>query len=134
MPLTLDLLRKTQVGYAAGASTYLEVLEAQRTLRQVQTEYLQALVGTRLSEATLESAFGATLPAALTGSVNPSGAAMAPDVAAPGTVPENTIPNIESVPLNPSSSDLPATGANATGANATNANATNANASAQGGR
>ncbi len=56
VPLTLDLLRKTQIGYTAGASTYLEVLEAQRTLRQVQTEYLQALVGTRTSEAALESA------------------------------------------------------------------------------
>ena len=42
VPLTLDLLRKTQIGYTSGASTYLEVLEAQRTLRQVQTEYLQA--------------------------------------------------------------------------------------------
>lgn len=113
VPLTLDLLRKTQIGYASGASTYLEVLEAQRTLRQVQTEYLQALVGTRLSEATLESAFGATLPASFTNIVNPSGAATPPDVAAPGTVPENTIPNVESVPLDPSSSDLPATGANA---------------------
>ena len=124
VPLTLDLLRKMQIGYASGASTYLEVLEAQRTLRQVQTEYLQALVGTRLSEATLESAFGATLPTAFTGSVNPSGAATPPDVAAPRTVPENTIPNVESLPLNPLSSDLPAT----------NANATNANASTEGGR
>jgi Outer membrane protein len=42
VPQTLDLLRKTQVGFAQGASSYLEVLEAQRTLRQVQTEYLQA--------------------------------------------------------------------------------------------
>jgi outer membrane protein TolC len=56
VPLTLDLLPKTQIGYAQGASTYLEVLDAQRTLRQVQTEYLQALVGTRTSEAALESA------------------------------------------------------------------------------
>ena len=80
--LTLDLLRKTQIGYESGASTYLEVLEAQRTLRQVQTEYLQALVGTRLNEATLESALGAALPSSLTGSVNPSGAATPPDVAA----------------------------------------------------
>ncbi len=113
VPLTLDLLRKTQIGYAAGASTYLEVLEAQRTLRQVQTEYLQALVGTRLNEATLESAFGATLPPSLTGIVNPSGAATPPDVAAPGTVPESVIPENPSPPLNPLSSDLPATNSNA---------------------
>ena len=113
VPLTLDLLRKTQIGYTAGASTYLEVLEAQRTLRQVQTEYLQALVGTRASEATLESALGATLPANFTGIVNPSSAATPPDVAAPGTIPENTIPNIQSQPLNPSSANLPANNATA---------------------
>ncbi len=69
VPLTLDLLRKTQIGYNAGASTYLEVLEAQRTLRQVQTEYLQALVGVRSGEAALESAIGAALPAKLTGTL-----------------------------------------------------------------
>ena len=109
VPLTLDLLRKTQVGYAAGASTYLEVLEAQRTLRQVQTEYLQALVGTRLSEATLESAFGATLPAALTGINNPSGASTPPGMAAPGTVPEGTFPPNTVEPIT-----LPSTTASAT--------------------
>jgi cobalt-zinc-cadmium efflux system outer membrane protein len=96
VPLTLDLLRKTQVGYAAGASTYLEVLEAQRTLRQVQTEYLQALVGTRTSEAALESALGATPSADVLAGVanrpivNPTGAAVLPGVAAPGTVPQDT--------------------------------------------
>ena len=109
VPLTLDLLRKTQIGYASGASTYLEVLEAQRTLRQVQTEYLQALVGTRLSEATLESALGATLPASFVGIVNPSAAATPPDVAAPGTVPPNPIPRVESPILDAPLSDLPAT-------------------------
>lgn len=62
VPQTLDLLRKTQVGYAAGASTYLEVLEAQRAARQIQTEYLQALVGARTGEAALESALGSSLP------------------------------------------------------------------------
>lgn len=56
VPLTLDLLRKTQIGYAQGASTYLEVLEAQRTLRQVQTEYLQALVATQTGETALDAA------------------------------------------------------------------------------
>ena len=56
LPLTLDLLRKTQIGYAQGASTYLEVLEAQRTLRQLQTEYLQALVGVQTGENALDAA------------------------------------------------------------------------------
>ena len=112
VPQTLDLLRKTQVGYAQGASTYLEVLDAQRTLRQVQTEYLQALVGTRTGEAALESALGAAPPAGLTGSLlNPSGAAALPGTAAPGTVPEGTIPPNPTLPLNPPSSNLPGTNA-----------------------
>jgi len=102
VPQTLDLLRKTQIGYAQGASTYLEVLDAQRTLRQVQTEYLQALVGTRTSEAALESAFGAAPPASVTGVItNPSGANVPPGTAAPGTVPEGTIPPNTVEPLNP---------------------------------
>lgn len=69
IPNAVDLLRKTQVGYGAGASTYLEVLEAQRTLRQVQAEYLQALVGTRANETALESALGAAPPAVFLGAV-----------------------------------------------------------------
>ena len=56
LPLALDLLRKTQVGYAQGASTYLEVLEAQRAVRQLQTEYLQALVGVQTDENALDAA------------------------------------------------------------------------------
>ena len=102
VPQTLDLLRKTQIGYAQGASTYLEVLEAQRTLRQVQTEYLQALVGTRTQEAALEGALGATPSADVLGNLsNPTGASTPPGVAAPGTVPEGTIPPNTVVPLNP---------------------------------
>lgn len=107
VPLTLDLLRKTQIGYAQGASTYLEVLDAQRTLRAVQTEYLQALVGTRTGEAQLESALGATPPADLLSAItNPTGASTPPGVAAPGTIPEgtippNTVPPI-AIPSNPS--------------------------------
>ena len=113
VPQMLDLLRKTQIGYAAGASTYLEVLEAQRTLRAVQAEYLQALVGVRTSEAQLESALGATPPENLLGAIdNPQGASTPPGVAAPGTVPQGTIPPVEQPPLNPPSVDLPATNAN----------------------
>lgn len=109
VPLTLELLRKTQIGYAAGASTYLEVLDAQRTLRQVQTEYLQALVGTRTSEAQLESALGATPSADVPGNLsNPMGASTPPGVAAPGTVPQGTIPPIQQEPLSPPSSTVPA--------------------------
>ena len=109
VPQTLDLLRKTQIGYAAGASTYLEVLDAQRTLRQVQTEYLQALVGTRTQEAALESALGATPPAALLGGiVNPTGAAAPPGTAAPGTVPADTIPPNTVAPINPAGAPLTA--------------------------
>ena len=110
VPLTLDLLRKSQIGYAAGASTYLEVLEAQRTLRAVQTEYLQALVGTRTSEAQLESALGANAPANLVGGLaNPAGPDAPPGVAAPGTLPPNTIPPVENPPLNPPGLNLPGT-------------------------
>ncbi len=101
VPLSVELLRKTQVGYAQGASTYLEVLEAQRTLRQVQTDYLQALVGTRTGEAQLESALGATPSADVMGLTNPTGPQTPPGVAAPGTLPEGTIPPNPVAPLNP---------------------------------
>lgn len=91
VPQTLDLLRKTQLGYAAGASTYLEVLEAQRATRQVQTEYLQALVGVRAGEADLEAALG-TDYVAPTGAIdNPDNLTAPPDVAAPGTVPDGVV-------------------------------------------
>lgn len=50
------LLRKTQIGYTQGASTYFEVLEAQRTLRGFQSEYLQALVGVQIGETALDAA------------------------------------------------------------------------------
>lgn len=56
VPLTLELLRKSQIGYAEGASTYLEVLEAQRALRQIQTEYLQTLVGLQDAQTALDAA------------------------------------------------------------------------------
>ncbi len=99
VPLAVELLRKTQIGYAAGASTYLEVLEAQRALRQTQTEYLQALAGARRGETALESALGATPPADLTGVLsNPAGAATPPGVAAPGTVPGGTVPPATTAP------------------------------------
>lgn len=92
MPQTLELLRKTQIGYAEGASTYLEVLEAQRATKQVQTEYLQALAGVRTGEADLESALG-TDYAVPSGAINnPNNLDTPPGVAAPGTVPDNVVP------------------------------------------
>lgn len=107
VPQTLDLLRKTQIGYAQGASSYLEVLDAQRTLRAVQTEYLQALVGTRTSEAQLESAFGATPPAGLISPLsNPQGAAAPPGTAVPGTIPQSVIPSNTVAPLDPAGAPL----------------------------
>ena len=102
VPETLDLLRKTQIGYAAGASTFLEVLEAQRAARQIQTEYLQALVGVRTGEAALESAFGASVPAGFGIGViaNPGAPATPAGVAAPGTLPPNATTPTTAVPLN----------------------------------
>jgi outer membrane protein TolC len=102
LPQTIDLLRKTQIGFAAGASTYLEVLEAQRTTRQVQTEYLQALVGAQTQQIALESVLGSNLPSSISGTlINPGGAEAPPGTAAPGTVPGGTIPPNTVAPLNP---------------------------------
>ena len=101
VPQSLDLLRKTQIGYAQGASTFLEVLDAQRAARQTQTEYLQALVGVNTSETALQAAFGAQLPANLTGALsNPTGANAPDGTAAPGTLPEGTIPPVQTEPIN----------------------------------
>ncbi len=92
LPQTLDLLRKTQIGYAAGASTYLEVLEAQRATKQVQTEYLQALAGVRSGEANLENALGADYVVPSGAVNNPEILAVPPGVAALGTVPNDLVP------------------------------------------
>jgi multidrug efflux system outer membrane protein len=72
VPQTLELLRKTRIGFDAGASTYLEVLEAQRTLRSVQAEYLEALVGVRTSQIELERASGVTLLSTTSTSTTPT--------------------------------------------------------------
>ncbi len=49
-------------GYKAGANSYLEVLEAQRTLRSVKTEYYAALADHNKALAQLEWATGADAP------------------------------------------------------------------------
>jgi cobalt-zinc-cadmium efflux system outer membrane protein len=71
VPQTMDLLRKTQIGFEQGASSYLEVLEAQRTARQVQGEYLQATMGLRLEELALEAAVGGGASSTSILTVNP---------------------------------------------------------------
>ena len=91
VPLALDLLRKTQIGYAEGASTYLEVLEAQRAVKQIRTEYLQALVGVQTGQADLESALGSDLILSPGAIDNPDNLQAPPDVAAPGTVPADVV-------------------------------------------
>lgn len=58
------LAEMAQKGYQAGATGYLEVLEAQRTLRSVRTEYYTALADYQRALAQLEWAVGTDLPAA----------------------------------------------------------------------
>jgi cobalt-zinc-cadmium efflux system outer membrane protein len=53
-----QLAAKAQEGYARGASGYLDVLEAQRTLRSTRTEYFSALSGYQKALAQLEWAAG----------------------------------------------------------------------------
>ena len=89
VPQTLDLLRKTQIGYAAGASTYLEVLEAQRAIKQIQTEYLQALAGVQTGQADLESALGTDYDAPIGAINNPDSLDAPPGLAAAGTLPND---------------------------------------------
>jgi cobalt-zinc-cadmium efflux system outer membrane protein len=53
-----ELARMARVGYEKGATSYLEVLEAQRTLRSVKTAYYTALADQAKSIAQLEWAAG----------------------------------------------------------------------------
>jgi cobalt-zinc-cadmium efflux system outer membrane protein len=92
VPQTLELLRKTQIGFDAGASTYLEVLEAQRTLRAVQAEYLQALAGVRISEAQLESALGAEPQSVLNATRHPQAGSTPEGMAQPVEVAPKVVP------------------------------------------
>ncbi len=56
-----QLADMAQKGYKAGATNYLEVLEAQRTLKAVRTEYYAALADYHKSLAQLEWATGVSL-------------------------------------------------------------------------
>jgi len=52
------LLESTRNGYRLGETTLLNVLEAQRTYRSVQTEYIEALISNAIALAQLEKATG----------------------------------------------------------------------------
>jgi cobalt-zinc-cadmium efflux system outer membrane protein len=56
-----ELAQMAQTGYEKGATSYLEVLEAQRTLRNIKTEYYTALADHAKSIAQLEWATGSGL-------------------------------------------------------------------------
>jgi cobalt-zinc-cadmium efflux system outer membrane protein len=58
VPHTERLVQTIQRGFDAGASTMLDVLDAQRTLRSVQTEYRQAIADYLQALAELEWATG----------------------------------------------------------------------------
>ncbi len=55
------LAQMTTIGYQEGAMTYLEVLEARRTMRTINAEYLAALGNYRIALAQLEWATGTNL-------------------------------------------------------------------------
>ena len=57
-----ELLDMTQTGYDRGASTYLEVLDAENTYRSEQADYYRALADFDIALATLERAVGGKLP------------------------------------------------------------------------
>lgn len=57
-----ELLDMAQLGYQHGATSYLELLDAQRVYREEQTNFLRAQVNYRLALATLQQAVGGCLP------------------------------------------------------------------------
>ncbi len=72
LPRTQELLLATRAGFESGLSSFLEVLEAQRLVRQTQTEYLSALFDTTRARISLDRALGAVPGLA------PSGSATSP--------------------------------------------------------
>ena len=62
-----ELLDMAQTGYEKGASSYLEVLDAQQLLRSEQTEYTRALAAFNIARADVQRALGGTLPSAVNG-------------------------------------------------------------------
>lgn len=56
------LLDASRTGFQAGQYSVIQVLEAQRTFRQVQTDYLNAVADCAIARAELDRATGAALP------------------------------------------------------------------------
>ena len=57
-----ELLEMLRVGYGRGASSYLELLDAQRTWHVEQTDYVRAITAYNAVLATLRRAVGGALP------------------------------------------------------------------------
>ncbi len=57
-----ELLTMAQIGYAQGATTYLELLDAQLVYRTEQTDYTRALADYNIALAALQRAVGGQLP------------------------------------------------------------------------
>lgn len=57
-----ELLSMAQIGYARGANSYLELLDAQTVYRTEQADYARALAAWNTARADLERAVGGTLP------------------------------------------------------------------------
>lgn len=57
-----DLLDMAQTGYQHGATTYLELLDAQQVYRTEQTEYARALADYNIARSALQRAVGGVLP------------------------------------------------------------------------
>src|SRR5207237_1634313 len=77
------LYEMAQIGYREGASSYLDLLDAQQVLRTALTNYLHALAAYQAAEAALERALGQPLPAPLSSTPAPY---------APPTIPLPTLP------------------------------------------
>lgn len=58
-----ELLEMAQIGYERGASSSIELLDAQQLYRAEQTEYARSLAGYHIAWAALRRAAGGTLPA-----------------------------------------------------------------------
>ena len=58
LPRTQELLRATRAGFDTGLTSFLEVLETQRVVRQAQTEYLNALFEANRARIALDQALG----------------------------------------------------------------------------
>ena len=61
LPLTGETLSKTQIGYEQGKFSYLDVLDAQRTLFEARTNYLDALRRYHIGAASIQRLTGKAL-------------------------------------------------------------------------